>query len=194
MTPLAAALLAQLSYIDAPTIGKSSGAARMHAYSTADGIVHAFRGTDDLRSIIADVECQTVDVWGLGELHAGFYGALATILSGCLALPRPAAIVGHSLGAAMAIIYAGILAQLGIVVPVYAFEPPRLCGDSVLADLFKAVSLPLYATRNADDIVTQVPVNLALPGTLTRIGRAQYPFDNIADHGIDDVVRSLQVT
>jgi hypothetical protein len=193
VTPLQAALLAQRAYVDAPTVGFADSAARMHAYAVEGGVAHAFRGTDDFRSMVADVDCRAEDVWGLGKLHAGFFGALATILPACLALPRPVAVVGHSLGAAMAVIYAGVLAKLGHVVSVYAFEPPRLCADDVLAGLLRAAQVPLYATRNGNDIVTQLPVNLMLPCDLTAIGRASLPLPNVTDHGIDRVIHSLLV-
>lgn len=191
MTPLDAALLAKRAYVDAPTVGYPASAARMHAYAVDDGVVHAFRGTDDLQSVVADIHCGAVDVWGLGAMHAGFYGALASILPACLMLPRPVAVVGHSLGAAMAIIYASILAQLGHVAPVYAFEPPRLCADGVMAGVLQASKVPVYATRNGNDLVTMVPVNMVLPCELTAIGQASVPLPNVADHGIDRVVHAL---
>ena len=187
MTPADYATLAKRAYSDAPTIGLVNSASRMHVYSG----VHVFRGTDDAMSAFADIDITTETVWGLGKLHAGFYGALASILPACLALARPEAIVGHSLGAAMAIIYAGVLAQLGTVVPVYAFEPPRLCADGVLADLLKDKQVPWLATRNGNDLVTEVPMGLTLPGTLTRIGKAAVPIDNITDHSIDRVIAAL---
>lgn len=187
MKPVDYALLAKRSYTDAPTVGRADSASRMHVY----GDVHVFRGSDDLASFIADADCDTIPVEGLGKLHKGFYGALAAILPQCLALPRPSAVTGHSLGAAMAIIYAAVLAQLGHVVPVYAFEPPRLCGDAALQDLLAATKVPWFATRNGLDVVTQVPPGLTLPGALTRIGRPSFSLDNLTDHGIGRVIEAL---
>jgi len=189
------AKLAQRAYNDAPTVGEPDSASRMHVYQmvTATGTqtVHVFRGTDDLRSLLADGDIIVRDVPGMGNVHAGFHLALAAILPACLALPRPDAIAGHSLGAAMALLYAGALALLGDVVPVYAFEPPRLCADSTLADLFHGKHVPVYATRNGRDIVTQVPPQLAHACPITPIGHAVLPFDNIQDHAIDRVIAAL---
>ena len=190
MRPVDYALLAQRAYTDAPTVGKVDSASRMHVY----GDVHVFRGSDDLASFIADADCDVIAVEGLGRIHKGFYGALAAILPQCLALPRPSAVVGHSLGADMAIIYAAVLAQLGHVVPVYAFEPPRLCGDAAMQDLLAATRVPWFATRNGNDIVTQVPLDLSLPGPLTKIGTPSFSLDNVTDHGIGRVIAALSST
>ena len=190
MNPIDYALLAKRSYTDAPTVGRADSASRMHVY----GDVHVFRGSDDLASFIADADCDVIAVEGLGKLHKGFYGALAAILPECLALPRPSAVAGHSLGAAMAIIYAAVLAQLGHVVPVYAFEPPRLCSDAAMQDLLAANKVPWFATRNGLDVVTQVPPGLTLPGPLTKIGKPSFSLDNLTDHGIGRVIAALQET
>ncbi|MGH8158380.1 MAG: lipase family protein [Rhodanobacter sp.] len=187
MNPVDYALLAQRAYTDAPTIGAVNSASRMRVY----GDVHVFRGSDDVASWVSDFHVATTDVCGMGEIHAGFYGALAAILPACLALPRPAAVAGHSLGAALAILYAGVLAMLGHVVPVYAFEPPNLCADGVLADLFVNKEVPWFACRNGRDIVTQVPFGMTRPGPLTAIGAASFPLDNLVDHGMDRVIAAL---
>lgn len=187
MKPVDYALLAQRAYADAPTVGWADSASRMHVY----GDVHVFRGTDDLAAWLADLECDVIAVEGLGKLHKGFYGALAAILPQCLALPRPSAVAGHSLGAAMAIIYVAVLAQLGHVVPVYAFEPPRLCSDAAMQDLLAVTRVPWFATRNGLDVVTQVPPGLSLPGPLTKIGKPSFSLDNLTDHGIGRVIAAL---
>lgn len=186
------AILAQRSYKDAPTVGFADSASRMHVYDVEGfGPVHVLRGSDDTASWLADFDISVVDVWGLGKVHAGFWNALSPILPACLALARPKAIAGHSLGAALAILYAFVLAKLGIVVPVYAFEPPRLAADDGLHTLLQATKIPWYACRNGHDIVTQVPPNMTLPGPLTAIGAASATFDNPADHSIDKVIAAL---
>lgn len=188
MKPVDYALLAKRAYADAPTVGRADSASRMHVY----GDVHVFRGSDDIASFLADANCSTTDVHGLGRVHAGFYGALAAILPACLAMPLPSAVAGHSLGAAMAILYAAVLAHIGApVVPVYAFEAPRICSDDTLRTLLLAKRVPFYATRNGHDLVTQVPPGMTLPGPLTQIGKGVLPFDNIEDHNIDRVIEAL---
>lgn len=182
------ARLAARCYHDAPTIGDPVSASRMHVY---DG-VHCFRGSDDLLSFVHDADCRIVTAVGLGRVHAGFWSALTAILPACLALPRPTAITGHSLGAAMAILYAGVLARMGTIVPVFAFEPPRLCDDDALSEVLAGFHVPFFATRNGNDLVTEVPIGLTLPGPITPIGNALLPFDNFHDHGIDRVIEALE--
>jgi hypothetical protein len=181
------ALLAGKVYDDTPTIGDASSASRMCVYPVAGGTVHALRGTDNIMSAITDGDMDTVEVYGLGHLHSGFWEAMAAMLPRMLALPHPTAITGHSLGAAMAIIYGAALALQGVVVPVYAFEPPRLCGDDVMRQLLLQAKVPVLATRNGNDLVTQVPPQLSLPVDLTDIGRAAYVWPNITDHEIANV-------
>lgn len=187
MNPIDYAILAKRAYADAPTVGRADSASRMHVY----GDVHVFRGSDDIESWMADFDIATVHVEGLGELHCGFWHALAAILPACMSIQRPSAIVGHSLGAAMAIAYAGVWALRGIAIPVYAFEPPRMCGDDTLANLLQAKKVPWFATRNGHDLVTEVPVGLSLPGPLTQIGHPAEPFDNPIDHSMDRVIQAL---
>ena len=187
MPPVDYAKLAQRAYADAPTVGQPDSASRMHVY---DG-VHVFRGTDDFQSLIADGDIAVIDVPGLGTIHAGFYKSLSTILPACLALPRPTAIAGHSLGAAMAVLYAGVLALQGVVVPVYAFEPPRLAAGDTLNTLLIAHKVPWFACRNGRDLITQIPPVLAHAGPLTTIGHAVLPFDNLEDHSIARVIDAL---
>jgi predicted lipase len=192
MKPVDFAMLAKRAYSDTPTIGLVNSASRMHGYFVAGvGNVHVFRGSDDIASWMADFDVATVDVWGMGKVHAGFYGALAAILPACLAMPKPAAIAGHSLGAAMAILYAGVWALRGEAIPVYAFEPPRLCADTMLQSLLFEKQVPWFACRNGKDIVTQVPRSMTLPGLLKDIGSPAGPFDNPADHNIDRVISAL---
>lgn len=161
----------------------------MHNYSG----VHCFRGSDDIDAWLHDFDVTTVYVPGLGNVHRGFYNAVGAILPACLELPRPTAITGHSLGAAMAVLYAGVLAMLGTVVPLYAFEPPRMCADDVLEGLLNRSGVPWYATRNGNDIVTDLPHLMTLPGPLTHIGKPSEPIDNMQDHNIAAVIAALEV-
>lgn len=189
MGPVGYARLAARCYHDEPTIGDPVSASRMHVY----GSVHCFRGSDDLLSFLHDADCRIATPVGLGKVHAGFWSALTAILPACLALARPTAITGHSLGAAMAILYAAVLARMGSIVPVYAFEPPHLCADGVLAEVLAGFQVPWFATRNGNDVVTEIPIGMTIPGPITRIGSPLLPFDNIQDHGIDRVIEALSV-
>lgn len=187
--PVDYARLAQRAYTDVPTVGDVNSASRMHVY---DG-VHVFRGSDDILAWLHDADCRPLNVVGFGKVHSGFWHALSAILPACLALPRPTAVAGHSLGAAMAILYGAVLARLGSIVPVYAFEPPRICLDGTMAQFLNATRVPVFATRNGNDVVPKIPFGMSLPATLTRIGKPVVPFDNVLDHDIARVIESLAV-
>ncbi len=185
------ARLAAASYNDVPTVGDPDSASRMHVYTVGGEVVHVFRGTDDFAASIADLGILTTNVPGLGEIHSGFYDALHRILDRCFALPRPSAIAGHSLGAAMAQIYSALFALQGVQIPCYAFEPPRVCADATMRGLFLREDVPVYATRNGNDIVTQVPPELSQAWPLLQIGTPSSAFDNVTDHMIENVILAL---
>ncbi len=185
------ARLAQAAYTDAPTVGSADSAHRMHVYEVHGEVVHVFRGTDNFASTLADIDIIPVAVPGLGMLHAGFYGALADILDRCLALPVPTAIAGHSLGAAMAQIYAGVLALRGHQIACYAFEPPRVALDDVLQGVLARLGGPQFATRDGMDAVTDVPEAFRQAWPLLQIGIESSPFPNIVDHEIGRVIAAL---
>jgi triacylglycerol lipase len=188
MSPAYYARLAAQAYRDAPTIGRSDSASRMHVY----GDVHVFRGTDNADSWVHDLDIECVEVPGLGRVHAGFWGALNEILPDCLKLPTPSAVVGHSLGAAMAILYGAELLQRGWRGQVYAFEPPRICADHTLETLVAAHPGMFFSYRNGRDLVTEVPPELSQPVQLLRVGRSFLPFANLTDHRIEHVIDALE--
>ena len=187
VNPVDYAILAQRAYSDAPTVGKVDSASRMRVY----GDVHAWRGSDDIEAWLHDLEIMLIET-PFGKLHAGIWHAWLDVRSLCLAFSPPSAVTGHSEGAALAIFEAAEWAHLGHIVPVYAFEPPRICGDDAMERLFQEMKIPFYATRNGNDIVTQVPLGLALPGPLTSIGNPALPVDNPIDHELPRVITSLQ--
>jgi len=51
--------------------------------------------------------------------------------------------------------------------------------------------VPWFATRNGNDLVTQIPFDMTLPGELTQIGTPCLPFDNVQDHDIGRVIEAL---
>ncbi len=192
MTPYEASILAGRVYSDPPTIGAADSSSRLKIYETPEGVVHALRGTDNIMSAIADGNIDQAEVWGMGKLHEGFWDSMASILPAARAAGTPSVIVGHSLGAAMAIIYAGVLALQGVVVPVFAFEPPKVAGDDVLRDLLTSKRVPVYATRNGNDLVTQLPPGFQHAVDLVDIGKAEHVWPNIEDHEIAAVQAALK--
>ncbi len=176
-------------YDDPPQFGAADGPARARMY----GDVLAFRGTDDIATWLADFDISTTPVSGLGSVHAGFWGALAGILPALLAQSTPAAISAHSEGAALASFYAGVLCVLNRPpAAVYGFEPPRMCADNTLAELFRAKGIMLFYTSNGSDPVPLVPPELSIPGPLSLIGAPRGPIPDIQDHLISNVIASLR--
>lgn len=181
------AQLCARAYVDAPTYGNADGAGRAHVY---DGVI-AFRGTDDPASMLYDLDIGTVTVPGLGALHDGFWDAYSEIAHDLMQL-RPQIITGHSLGAALALIYAGELCRAGHApAAVYAFEPPRLAMDDTLRTLLDAHGVMRFCTRNGLDPITEVPPWMELPASLSPIGEVTGTLDLIWYHLIENVIKSL---
>ncbi|KVH51159.1 lipase [Burkholderia diffusa] len=191
MTPLDFAKLAQRAYTSPPQIGIESGAAR----AIVEGDVVAFPGTDNLACWLADLDVETIMVDGLGEVHAGFWRAFCSVRDALLALPPPAVTVGHSEGAALAILFAAELCQAGHAPQaVYGFEPPRVSVDGTLAALLQAHGVRVHLYRNGEDIVPLVPrliYSWQHPAPLISIGVPSLPVPNVEDHFIEHVIAAL---
>ena len=192
MTPVDYALLAARAYSEPPTFGLPSSAARAVVFG--QGVV-GFPGTNNMACWLADLDATTVDVLGMGRLHAGFWRAFQQIADPLMALTDVDVTLGHSEGAALAILYAAQLCIAGKPPKqVFAFEPPRVSADGTLAALFATYGVTLTLTQNGNDVVPDVPRLLepwqhAAP--LRRIGSAAFPFPNVDDHLIAHVVVAL---
>ncbi len=184
-------LLAGQVYSDQPDFGAVNSAARAKLYD--DGTVLVFRGTDDLSALKADLEAFTTRTTGLGLLHEGIYEAWGEIESRILALdPAPQILVGHSEGAALAMMAAGSLILAGkLPQAIYAFEPPRICGDEVLRDLLVRAGSLTYLVRNGNDLIPMIPTFLDHPAPLVAVGRALQPLPNLEDHLIVHVQQAF---
>jgi triacylglycerol lipase len=191
MTPLHAAIIAESAYADAPSIGVPSGAARAVVY----GDVVAFPGTDNIETFLADLDALAEDAPGFGRVHSGFYRTYSDMAGALARLEGINVCVGHSLGAALAILHAAELCLAGKPPKqVWAFEPPHVSADSKIYDLLQSHKVETHLYRNGNDIVTQVPCLLEKwrhPGPLTAIGIPTWPFDNIEDHKIAAVKSAL---
>ena len=192
MTPLEVARLAQSAYTDAPTYGHADSAGRAVVY----GAAVAFPGTDNLACWLADLDAAAVDVPGFGRVHCGFHDAWREISGPVLAHPV-ATLIGHSEGAALAILAAASMCLAGKPPKeVWAFEPPRVSADTTLAQLFHVHGVELHLYRNGLDVVTDVPRLLEdwqHPAPLQLIGHASVPFPNVEDHLIANVIAALTV-
>jgi len=133
MTPLDYARAAQRAYVTPPTIGSEDTAAR----AIVEGGMVAFPGTNNIACWLADLDADIQHVPGMGAVHCGFWDTLKAMKRPLMAIPDVEVAVGHSLGGALAILYAAARCLAGVPVKeVWAFEPPHVSADGVLAKLF----------------------------------------------------------
>lgn len=192
MSPRDFALLAKEAYSAKPDIGEADSASRAIVRQTAAGLVVAFPGTDNAACFVADLDIDLIDVPGIGQLHHGFYRSWEAISVGVLAAVagQPVTLVGHSLGAAIALVGAGIMTVSGNPpAAVYAFEPPRVSSELGMRTLLARVPVHLY--KNGLDLVPDLPPGWKHAGLLTHIGKPSLPFANVQDHAIDRVIAAL---
>lgn len=191
MTPKDYARLAQRAYQMPPQIGAAASAGR----AIVEGDAVAFPGSDNLACWLADLDADAVHVDGFGALHHGFWKAFSSISAQLLALPVAAVTVGHSEGAALAILFAGALCVAGRAPrAVYGFEPPRVSADGTLAALLSAHGVQVNLYRNGQDVVPLVPRLTHAwqhPAPLIAIGRAAWPVPNVVDHKLERVIQAL---
>lgn len=192
MTPRDFALLAQEAYTAAPDIGNADSASRAIVRQTAAGLVVAFPGTDNAACFVADLDAIPIAVPGAGDVHRGFWQAWQVISVDVLAAidGRPVTLVGHSLGAAMAIMAAIEMTISGnLPTAVYGFEPPRVSPGLSVRALLSPVNMLLY--RNGNDLVPSLPMGWMHAGILDAIGEPSLPFPNLRDHEIARVISAL---
>jgi predicted lipase len=187
------ALLAQEAYTAAPDVGKADSASRAIVRQTTAGLVVAFRGSDNVDSWETDFDIETVDVPGVGKFHAGFWRAWQAISTDVLASVngQPVTLVGHSLGAALA-----IAAALDMTISgnppaiVYGFEPPRVSPDMSARIALARVYVRLF--RNGLDVVPTLPPDWRhAAARLIPIGKPALPIPNVIDHQIGRVIAAL---
>jgi hypothetical protein len=191
MTPLEAARLANRAYFDPPTFGVSGGSGRAVVYDRAV----AFPGTDNVATFLADLDATARRVRGLGAVHCGFMDAWEEVAPQVLALPTIDIVIGHSLGAAMALLCAANLCLAGKPPKVvYAFEAPRVSQDDAIAKVLAANGVEVHIYRCGEDVIPMVPRLLGdwqHPAPLIPIGKAKHPFPNVDDHMMVNVIAAL---
>lgn len=192
MTPRDFALIAQEAYDAAPDIGVADSASRAILRHTPDGLVVAFPGTNNIQSWIADLDIETFSVPGVGDVHKGFWDAWQAIRLPVLAAAagQPVTLVGHSLGAALALMAAADMTASGNPpTAVYGFEPPRVCAGPAMLNLLSAI--PILLTKNGKDVVPDVPPELDHAAAVQDIGHAFLPIPNVTDHMLDRVIPAV---
>jgi triacylglycerol lipase len=192
MTPYDYALIASEAYSADPDIGEEDTASRAIVRTTPDGLCIAFPGTNNLASWIADLDAHMVYVDNIGHVHHGFWNAWLAISAKVLDTigDQPVTLVGHSLGAAIAIMAAAMLTAAGKPpIAVYGFEPPRVSSDMSIRTLLANVPVHLY--RNGNDIVPTVPWGCYHAALLIGIGKPLLPIPNVSDHLMQRVLLAL---
>lgn len=194
MTPRDYALLAQQAYDAKPDIGDPDSASRAIVRHTTEGLVVAFRGSDDLDSWVHNLDSVPVSVPGMGVVHRGFYCAWTDMAPQVIAAigSQPVTLVGHSLGGAISLLAAASLTLAGKPpVAVYAFEPPRVSFDMTLRVMLSHV--PLHLWKNGSDPVPDIPLGGVHPALLTHIGKPTGLLPRVEDHLLVNLIPNLPV-
>jgi triacylglycerol lipase len=128
-------------------------------------VVVAFRGTADARNWLTDLDC---DLWHdaiCGRIHRGFHCALESVwdaLEGelCSAKCGRLWVTGHSLGGALAMLFAWYWD--GPIAGVYTFGQPRV-GNARFRDNYNFMrGRRTFRVVHGDDIVPRVPWRLGM--------------------------------
>jgi triacylglycerol lipase len=127
--------------------------------SNGEDCVVAFRGTQDLRNWLTDLDCDFTPL-GTVRVHRGFHQALDSIRhdleSALEATPRQRLwLTGHSLGGALAMLCASGWGRA--VHGVYTFGQPRV-GDAAFRDDYnRRLGALTFRVIHSDDVVPRVP-------------------------------------
>jgi endonuclease G len=141
-----------------------------------DVVLLAFRGTSSPRDWIRDLTLYSTAT-ELGTLHAGFYHGymqsrreILRLLKAVDASKKKLAVVGHSLGGALAAIATRDLANLFPIVSVYTYGQPAVGKKDFVSEM-RSIEPRYYRLVNADDVVAKVPPGYIHFGTLKHLGQ-----------------------
>jgi triacylglycerol lipase len=130
----------------------------IEAERSGTGKVHilVFRGTNDLKDWVTNLDTVTVENSQGGSVHKGFKNALDKVWPSLQPvldnLDTPVFFTGHSLGGALAVAAAARSVKLPLAV--YSFGSPRV-GNSDFNALLEAS--PVYRIVNNSDLVPTLP-------------------------------------
>lgn len=121
-----------------------------------DCSVIAFRGSTTILDWLRDFQGFMIDDYDLGSIEVGFRSGIRDVFSNIDPMVKnPLYITGHSLGAARALVYAGLTKLKNEKIEaVVTFGSPRPGGQK-LKDIL--ASVPIRSYKNENDIVTDVP-------------------------------------
>ena len=120
-----------------------------------------FRGTEptEFSDIVADIKAWPKESETIGMVHAGFKQELDKVYTNITQWLRKVqsknlVVTGHSLGAAMATLFAAREYQRGANVTLYTYGSPR-AGNNEFAKQFE--NIPTYRFVNTNDVVCTIP-------------------------------------
>lgn len=130
-----------------------------------DGIVVAFKGTDNFNDFITDINITLTDLKPYGPVHSGFYNAVSEIGPKMIKqieimlkeLPpekQMLYIVGHSKGGAMATVFSCQVKQITDNLRVITYGSPRVASKTFAQNY----NLENYAYVSFLDIVPHLPI------------------------------------
>ncbi|HEY0140187.1 MAG TPA: lipase family protein [Thermoanaerobaculia bacterium] len=122
--------------------------------------VLVFRGTDDPRDWMKNLDARLIPWPHGGEVHSGFASIFKEVKQDVLAIAaasrRPLFVTGHSLGGALATLATSVLIANGRAPrATYTFGAPR-CGNGEFCDTVERV--PFFRIVNNRDLVANVPL------------------------------------
>ncbi|CAD8184972.1 unnamed protein product [Paramecium octaurelia] len=138
------------------------------AYNSASqAITVVFRGSNNMKNFIADIDYKKIEFNTICkcQVHEGFFAAYTSlkvqldVLLGEYRMKYPYAkyhVTGHSLGGAMATLFASELSMVGIKVTLVTVGSPRV-GDSDFYDWFSTLKVTHSRLTNKKDIAPHLP-------------------------------------
>lgn len=168
-------------------------------------IILAFQGTQftrwELASIFANFECETVDLGGGRLVHAGYLGQVQSLMAQLAVLAAPRIVTGHSMGGAMAELYANL--DNAPAVTLLTFGAPK-CANILFWNVAKNV--PVRIVNERDPAPLWPPFDgITQPGdiewlhretaqsSLTELRNPPVNSDVVGDHFLEAYVPNLEV-
>ncbi|CAK84420.1 unnamed protein product (macronuclear) [Paramecium tetraurelia] len=135
--------------------------------SHSQAITVVFRGASNIKNFIADIDAKKIEFNPICkcQVHEGFFAAYTSlkihldVLIGEYRIKYPYAkyyVTGHSLGGAMATLFASELAMIGVKVTLVTVGSLRV-GDSDFYDWFSTLKVTHSRLTNKKDIAPHLP-------------------------------------
>jgi triacylglycerol lipase len=156
------ALCSRLAYDDlsAVEVRDASTDTRVIILENETDVIVAFRGTQDLRNWLTDLDCRRL-AWNGFKIHDGFEIALNSVfkqikgkLAGC---EQRIWLTGHSLGGALAMLCAYRLRHECSIAGVYTFGQPRV-GNAGFRDSYNLfLRAKTFRVIHSEDLIPRIP-------------------------------------